>query len=683
MAFFNEWRNTDEFRQEAQKFLKSGYYIEYPEDTYEYEAYWDEQEKYIKEGFTNSVGQHICGLHYLYLNFVMIYNKSEKKITLPDFWDTDAWVFDEMESAIIAGEHLAILKARQKGGSLKAIVPLLKRFYFDRNSMNYLGAFIEDKADRAWEMLSHMANHLDRHTPWKKSRNPDKKDFWKAQFQEVVGNKKVMSGFKSELHKVTFKQNPSYGVGGAIDTFVYDEVGLAPTVDKTLEYLDPACSDGTLRTGIVIMVGSVGELKDCQAFKKIYYKPGENACREFDNTWDKDGLGQKCGLFIPEYYSLKGFIDEHGNSMLEEARAWCEKERDKKKKKDPEGYRLYISQHPFSPEEAFAQRKESDFPVQLIDNEMHRIQNENLWGIPVDLEYNEAGKLYPIYSTSKREIRDFPVVHETDKRGAIIIYKHPPKEGAQYGRYFAGVDTVKNIKTTTSVSLSSCCIFERKTLQNGIFVGDEVVAFYTGRYDDPKKHNEEMEKLIEYYNASALVENNVSSFIEHMIQKKKQRYLLKKTDVALIQEMNLNANTHAVYGITTSTASKPKLLELVIEFLKEELEKVFDDVTGEVTKIVRGVNRVKDYMLLTEMVEYHDELNVDRIDAFGYALMAARSAAQHMDMIVKDNQYDYVEENRNINKLSVNTPFTGYNRANMMFNNPGLIKHSKPFRNIR
>lgn len=681
MAFFNNWKNTVEFRQEAIHFLKNGYYTEYPEDTYEYDRYWDEQERRIKEGYVNSAGQKITGMHYLYLNFVMIYNKSEKKLTFPDFWDTDAWVFDELEAAMNAGEHLAILKARQKGGSLKAVVPLLKRFFFERNSMNYLGAYLEEKADRAWEMLAHMADHLDRHTPWKKQRNPDKKDFWKAQFQEVINNKKVWSGYKSELHKVTFKQNPAAGVGGAIDTFVYDEFGLAPTGDKTLEYLDPACSDGSKRTGIVIMVGSVGELKDCQALRKVFYNPSDNNCRKFENIWDKDG--KYCGLFIPEHYSLKGFIDDEGNSMLDEAKAWCEGEREKRKRKDPEGYRLYISQHPFSPEEAFAQRKESDFPVQLIDNELHRIENESLWGIPIELEYNEAGKLYPKLETSRREIRDFPVVHETDKRGAIVIYKHPPKDGAQWGRFFAGVDTVKNIKTSTSVSLSACFIFERRTLQNGAFVGDEIVACYVGRYDDPKQHNEQMEKLIEYYNASALVENNVSSFIEHMIQKKKQRYLLRKTDVALIQELNLNSNTHAVYGITASPASNKKLIELVIDFLKEDLEKIFDDTTGELVKIIRGVNKVKDYMLLTEMVEYHEDLNVDRIMAFGYALMAARSAAQHMEMIVKDDHLDYVKINQEVIKNTVDSPFSRYNRAGMYMNDPSLIKYTKPFRNLK
>lgn len=681
MAFFNQWCNTSEFRQEAAKFLKYGYYIEYPEGTYEYDKYWDEQEYLIENGMTNSAGQYICGLYYFYLNFVMIYNKAKKKLTFPDFWDTDAWVFDEMNQATIDGEHLCIVKARQKGGSLKSIVLPFKRFYFNRYSINYIAAFIEDKADRAWEMMVHMANHLDQHTAWKKNKSPEKTDYWKARFKENIGGKEQWAGFMSEMHKLTLKQNPAYGVGGAIDTFLYDEAGLAPTLSKTVKYVDPACSDGSIRTGTMIIVGSVGELKDCQDLKKLFYSPENDGFRKYENIWDEKATGTYCGLFIPEYYSLKGFIDEEGNSKLEEAKAWCEAQREIKRRSDPEDYRLYISQHPFSPEEAFAQRRESNFPVQLIDREMQRIESEGDFGTVVELEYNEEGNVYHKLDTKRTPIREFPVKASTDKRGATIIYEFPKDK--KLGVYFAGVDTVKNIKTTTSVSLASVYIYKRKILRNGQIEPDGIVACYTGRFDDPVTHNEEMEKLIEFYNAQALVEVNVSSFVEHMIRKRKQKYLLRKSDVALINEMNFNQSTHTVYGITATPASNQKLIELIIEYLKESQDTVFDETTGEVIKTVKGVDRIRDYMALYEMREYVEDLNVDRMMALGYALMAGRSQAQHFDLSVQTDKLDYVEENKRINSKVVNTAFSGYNKGAIFFNNPELVKYKTPFRNLK
>ncbi len=682
MAFFNAWKNTNEFRLEAEKFLRNGYYIEYPEGTYEYDKYWDEQEDLIENGMTNSAGQYICGLYYFYLNFVMIYNKAKKKLTFPDFWDTDAWVFEELEEAIKTGEHLCIVKARQKGGSLKSVILPFKRFYFNRFSINYIAAFIEDKADRAWEMMSHMANHLDQHTDWKKNKSPDKTDYWKARFKETVNGKEQWAGFMSEMHKLTLKQNPAYGVGGAIDTFFYDEAGLAPTLLKTVKYVDPACSDGSIRTGTMIIVGSVGELKDCQDLKKLFYNPIDDGFRKYENIWDEKATGTYCGLFIPEYYSLKGFIDEEGNSKLEEAKAWCLKQREIKRKAEPEDYRLYISQHPFSPEEAFAQRRESNFPVQLIDREMQRIQADNDYGTVVELDYNEEGNVYHKLDTNRRPIMEFPVKQDTDKRGATVIYEFPKDKA--WGVYFAGIDPVKNVKTSTSSSLASCFIYKRKILRNGQIEGDGIVASYTGRHDDPIQHQEEIEKLIEFYNAQALVEVNVSSFVEHMIRKKKQRYLVKKTDVALIEEMKFNTSTHGVYGITATTASNNKLIELIIDYLKESQDTVFDETSGEVIKTIKGVNKIRDFMLLTEMREYTEDLNVDRMMAFGYALMIGRAQTQHIDLNIQVDKYDYVEENNRINKKIVNTPFKGYNRGALLYNNPNLLQYKKtPFRNLK
>jgi hypothetical protein len=681
MPFFNQWTNTDEFCKEAQKFDKYGYYIEYPEGTYEYDKYWDEQERIIEEGMVNSVGMRICGLHYFYLNFVQIYNKEKKKLAFPDFWDTDAWIFDEIERAQKEGKHIVLVKARQKGGSVKFVSIPLKKFYLNRFSINYIAGYIEDKADRAWEMMEHMANHLDRNTDWKKNKNPYKKDFWKSQFKEMLGEKEVWSGYKSEMHKLTLKQNPAYGVGGAVDTFLYDEAGLAKTLLHSILYVDPACSDGAIRTGTMLIVGSVGELDDCQGLKEVFYNPDKYGFLAVDNVWDEKGGGTTCGLFIPEYYSLKGYIDEWGNSKLDEAKEYCLRQRDQKKKQDPEQYRLYMSQRPFSPEEAFQFRRESIFPTRLIEEQMMSIEQNSLHGRTVFLDWDINGKVY-YKDINKSPIREFPIKDHTNKEGVIVLWEEPPKEGAPWGMYYAGVDPVRNIKTTTSKSLSSVYIFKRSVQKGTEFVGDEIVACYTGRYDDPDKTNEEIEKLIELYNAQALVENDVTSFIEHMIKKRKQRFLLKKQDVPIIQELNLNQSNHAVYGITGTTPTKKKIYEMMINYLKEEFDKIFD-AEGKVVRTIRGTSKIRDIMLLTEMRDWHEDLNVDRIMAFGYALMAARSQAQHTYM-KQDPDTSYLEKNKEIIKGLNKSPFRYIGNSTTSNWQSGMTSINKnPFKNIK
>jgi hypothetical protein len=675
MPFFNKWRNTDEFRPEALKFLEHGYYIEYPEGTYEYDEYWDRQERIIKEGMTNSVGQRISGIHYFYLNFVVIYNKARRQMTFPDFWDTDAWIFSEVEEAKIQGKHLCLLKCRQRGGSLKfASIPLAS-FYLNRYSINYIGAYIEDKANRAWEMIEHMSDHLDRNTDWKKNKMPYTKSFWKAQFKETIGDREVLSGYKSELHKVSFRVNPAAGVGGAVDNFLYDEAGLSPSVLDSVLYIDPACSDGSIRTGTILVVGSVGELDDSAGLNTLFYEPDSYGFMSYENTWDEELEGTSCGLFIPEYYSLKGFIDEWGNSKIDEAKEYCLKVREKKKKSDPEKYRLYISQHPFTPKEAFDHRKESIFPVRLIDEQILHIQQNSLHGRTVRLDYDVSGKVR-YKDINNPPVRDFPVKADTAKDGVVVLWEEPIQD-ASWGTYYAGVDPVRNIKTTTSKSLSCIYIYKRQLQSGTAYIGDEIVACYTGRFDDYDKTNEEIEKLIELYNAQALVENDVTSFIEHMIKKKKQRYLMRKNDLPLIQEYNLNPSSHAVYGITATPSTKKKLFEMVLLYLKEEFDRIYDD-KGELVKTVRGINKIKDIMLLTEMRMWHDGLNVDRIVAFGYSLMAARSQSQHTTMKI-ENQEDYIQQNKQIIQGLVKSPFRNIGSDR---NELSRIRRN-PFKNIK
>ena len=58
--------------------------------------------------------------------------------------------------------------------------------------------------------------------------------------------------------------------------------------------------------------------------------------------------------------------------------------------------------------------------------------------------------------------------------------------------------------------------------------GDKIVASWCGRYDDINKTHEQLQLIIEWYNAWTLVENNISLFIQYMIAKEKTKVLSTK-----------------------------------------------------------------------------------------------------------------------------------------------------------
>jgi hypothetical protein len=82
---------------------------------------------------------------------------------------------------------------------------------------------------------------------------------------------------------------------------------------------------------------------------------------------------------------------------------------------------------------------------------------------------------------------------------------------------------------------------------------------------------------------------------------------------------------------------KEYLITLAIEYITEVVGNRFNDKTGEAIPIY-GVERVKDKMLLREMMEYTPKKNVDRIMAFAIALFAARSNTNRGLKVVKKEQ---------------------------------------------
>jgi len=179
--------------------------------------------------------------------------------------------------------------------------------------------------------------------------------------------------------------------------------------------------------------------------------------------------------------------------------------------------------------------------------------------------------------------------------------------------------------TTTSESL--CSIFIYKTMQEVTVVKEDgsvehklerdcIVASWCGRFDDLKKTHERLELMIEYYNAWTIVENNVHLFIQYMISRRKQKYLVPKDQIMFLKELKSNTNVFQEYGWkNTGTLFKANLVSYAVQFLEEEMD-TETKPDGTIVKVTYGVERIPDIMLLKEMQAYRDGLNVDRLVAF-------------------------------------------------------------------
>jgi len=245
-------------------------------------------------------------------------------------------------------------------------------------------------------------------------------------------------------------------------------------------------------------------------------------------------------------------------------------------------------------------------------------------------------------------------------------------------------------KTTTSDSLCSIIVYKNpievtKETPEGLetFIeGDKIVATWCGRYDDISKTHEQLERIIEWYNAWTIVENNISLFIQYMISKRKQKYLVPKSQMVFLKDLGSNSNVFQEYGWkNTGTLFKSHLISYAIEFIRESIDEELDD-NGEVLSVKYGVERIPDKMLITEMLQYYPGLNVDRLVSFA-ALVAFAKMQQANRGYVKrkerDKSLESLDNSQNLYKLSMR-PFSNLGRRK---NNSIVKKRRNPFKNIK
>jgi hypothetical protein len=534
--------------------------------------------------------------------------------------------------AELNNKHSAILKKRQIASSYFHMGKLINQYWFEEGSICKVGAslkdFINDKG--SWKFLDEYKTFLNEHTAWYRPSNPEKVLLWQQQIEVKVNNRKTARGLKSKIQGGSFEKNATTGVGGPCTYFFHEEAGIAPKMSDTYEYLRPAMSSGMITTGMFIAAGSVGDLQQCNPLKEMILNPRANDIYAVEtNLMDADGTIGMAGLFIPEQHSMPPYIDDYGNSLVEEAVQAIIEERSKwKNELNGEQFQLRISQKPMNIAEAFAYRKASIFPQGILSKQQKRIEEKEYPYELIELDRDEKGIVAK--RTNKLPISKFPVdKKQIDKTGTIVVWERPIKS-PEFGAYYASIDPVSEGKTTTSDSLCSIFVYKNameviRTNESGdveqFIEKDKVVAAWCGRFDDINKTHERLELIIEWYNAWTLVENNISLFIQHMIARKKQRYLVPKQQILFLKDLGSNKTVYQEYGWkNTGTLFKSHLISYAIEFLREVTNEE-TDINGVVTDQTFGVERIPDPMLIKEMLAYYPGLNVDRLVAFG-ALIA-------------------------------------------------------------
>lgn len=624
--------NSDKFRSPAITFLTTGAYCSYPRGTSEYYSFWETEMDRCINGYTAEDGDFITGYHYFYLNYCPIVRqsyeqvvnrrtgitewKSVSKRTFPDFYDYDYFYFQAIEEAQEEGKHLCVAKARRKGYSFKGASMLCRNFFLIPNSKSYVYAsnkqYLTDDGilTKAWDYM----DFIDEFTAWGKKRqvaNTAMRRRASMLVTDEFGNK-VEVGYKSEIIGVSLKDNPDSVRGKRGMLILWEEAGTFAELKAAWEIARPSVEHDGVAFGLMIMFGTGGDQGDAvEPLREAFYNPESFNCLGFNNIWDEGYSDKKCGFFIPQHTNLdtrdengnRMFMDKDGNTLHEKAKKFILdlREKELKNAKSSQQIDRYCAEHSETPSEAFTELSGNIFPKRELQKQLSKIRTNKKLANAKQVGYLTEVKGEVVWNISKKpnDITQYPLPQMADPTGAIVIWEHPLKD-APFGLYIAGIDPYDQDQSGTN-SLGSCIIYKR--FQNFESYQDIIVAEYTGRPKTAEEFYENVRKLLKYYNAKAMVENQNTGIFTYFNNKHCSYLLADQPDI--IRDITNNSRVNRGKGCHMTKEIKAWGIDRIKEWLEED--------RGNDTL---GLNTILSEPLLEELIKYNDKMNADRVMAF-------------------------------------------------------------------
>lgn len=632
MIYFNQkLHDTDKFRQSAIFFEKHGCYTLAPRGTTDYKKYWDQETERCLNGYTAPDGEGITGYNYFYLNYSPIFKlveteytdrngdirkRRERVLQFPSFWDYDYYYFCAIEEAEQQGKHMAVLKSRQRGYSFKGASMLVRNYMLIPGSKNFAVAseqkFLvgDGLLTKAWQIM----DFLDKHTEWAKQR------LVSTRMERVSGykvtdefGKQTEQGYLSSIAGITLKNDPERIRGTRGKLVLWEEGGKFPDLLDAWRIEQPSVeTDDGVAFGLMIAFGTGGTIgASFEGLKELFYKPNANNVLAFPNIWDDGRENTECGFFVPAYSNLESFdddgnqrfMDKDGNSLKELAIQNLIDQRNKIKDggASQQSIDRFISERPMKPAEAVLELGKNIFPRKLLMDQLTRIRtNKKLQSMKhiVDLEWDGNGQVKATEKPSG-DITNYPLKKGDKPHGSVVIWEYPVKD-PPLGLYIGGCDPYDHDDSFTN-SLGSTFIFKR--VRAGEAWTDVIVAEYSGRPDTAEEYYENVRKLLTFYNARLLFENERKGIYPYFTNKHCD-YLLADQPDKIISEVFKDSKVQRRKGCHMTKQIRAYGEGLILEWLLDEFEEGHPNV-----------ERVYSEPLIEELIENDGVRNVDRVIA--------------------------------------------------------------------
>lgn len=296
-------------------------------------------------------------------------------------------------------------------------------------------------------------------------------------------------------------------------------------------------------------------------------------------------------------------------------------ERKKLSTKDRVAYTSHTMFYPFTIDDCFLSSSQNLFPVEYaIKHKNDLLESGQYSGMLCDVFLESGNKLGT--TKSNKQLAGFPF------SGGVIdapvqIFEMPQSNRFDDFIYVAGQDPYKQAKSDTP-SLGAFYVFKRRVGIRDPYAY-RIVASYVSRPSSIDQFCRTCEVLQKGYGAICLMENADQMYEQYLNRKSGMpaSFFLFAGEAIANKYVKAGSRQNSKLGLYPTPGNQNLLFSCVVDYCWQDFVIGYDDQTGlDIT--VKGIELIDDIALLDEIIQYKPGLNVDRIIAFGHALVLAR-----------------------------------------------------------
>lgn len=458
-------------------------------------------------------------------------------------------------------------------------------------------------------------------------------------------------------------------------TAIFDEVGKGP-IKKPYTAAMPSYDTPYGWRLSPILAGTGGEVELSKDAQEMFSDPDTYNLLVMD--WDilnrramkgKTWKERKWAMFVPGQMANSGvkrtiglgdYLGKSDDKKLnkikidatdfEASTNKLNEERKKLSTKDRVAYTSHTMFYPFTIDDCFLSSSQNLFPVEYaIKHKNDLLESGQYSGMLCDVFLESGNKLGT--TKSNKQLAGFPF------SGGVIdapvqIFEMPQSNRFDDFIYVSGSDPYKQAKSDTP-SLGAFYVFKRRVGIRDPYAY-RIVASYVSRPSSIDQFCRTCEVLQKGYGAICLMENADQMYEQYLNRKSGMpaSFFLFAGEAIANKYVKAGSRQNSKLGLYPTPGNQNLLFSCVVDYCWQDFVIGYDDSTGlDIT--VKGIELIDDIALLDEIIQYKPGLNVDRIIAFGHALVLARyfddnnympkSKIEEMNNARKENAYKHHE----------------------------------------